>query len=79
MLIAVSQDALPTGTWYQFSINTTNNTGTTDHAGCPCLGDQPLIDGFYVTTNEFPLFQSGFNGAQVYAMSKAAMASGTTP
>jgi len=83
VLIAVSEGALPTGTWYQFSINTTNNTGTTDHAGCPCLGDQPLIGadayGFYITTNEFPLFQSGFNGAQVYAMSKAALASGTTP
>lgn len=83
VLIAVSQTGLPTGGWNLYSIDTTNVTGTPDHAGCPCLGDQPLIGadkyGFYVTTNEFPLFQAGFNGAQVYAMSKAKLASGTTP
>ena len=43
-------------------------------SGCPCLGDQPLIgadaNGFYVTTNEFPILEDGFNGAQVYAMCK---------
>jgi len=47
------------------------------------LGDQPLIgadaNGFYVSTNEFPLFSAGFNGAQVYAMSKTALAGGMLP
>ena len=83
VLLAVSQTGDPTQGWNLFSIDTTNVTGTPDHAGCPCLGDQPLIGadkyGFYITTNEFPLFQSGFNGAQVYAMSKAKLVSGTTP
>ena len=50
------------------------------HPGCPCLGDQPLIGadafGFYVTTNEFSLFGPGFNGAQVYALDKAALTRG---
>ena len=60
---------------FRSQIDTTNNTGTADHAGCPCFGDQPLIGtdayGFYVTTNEFPIVGNGFNGAQVYAMSKS--------
>lgn len=78
-LIAVSQTADPTGNWRVFSINTTDDgsNGTPSHANCPCFGDQPLIganaDGFYVTTNEFPLFSNGFNGAQVYALSKIAL------
>lgn len=83
LLLAVSQGADPTGAWNLFSIDTTNVTGTPEHAGCPCFGDQPLIGadafGFYITTNEFPLFVRGFNGAQVYAMSKSRLAAGTTP
>lgn len=51
------------------------------HPGCPCFGDQPLIgadaNGFYVTTNEFSIAGSNFNGAQVYAFDKAALAAGT--
>ena len=80
VLIAVSQSADPTGSWYIYSLDTTNAGDPVNHPGCPCLGDQPLIgadaNGFYVTTNEFPLFTSGFNGAQVYAMSKASLESG---
>ncbi|HZO72871.1 MAG TPA: hypothetical protein VFB60_11770 [Ktedonobacteraceae bacterium] len=74
-LIAVSQTADPTGTWRTFSIDTTDDgsNGTPSHPNCPCLGDQPLIganaDGFFVSTNEFGL-AGGFNGAQVYAISK---------
>jgi hypothetical protein len=83
VMFAVSTTADPTGTWSIFSIDATNVTGTPDHAGCPCYGDQPLIGadkyGFYISTNEFPLFQTGFNGAQVYAMSKAKLAAGMTP
>ena len=80
VLIAVSTTADPRATWFLYSIDTTNVTGTPEHAGCPCLGDQPLIGadafGFYITTNEFPIFQSGFNGAQVYAMSKKGIEAG---
>ncbi len=79
--LAVSVTGDPTGAWYLFSIDSTNVTGTPEHAGCPCLGDQPLIGadkyGIYITTNEFPLFQRGFNGAQVYAISKAKLAAGS--
>ena len=58
--IAVSQTTDPAGKWSIFTISTTDDgtNGTPIHAGCPCLGDQPLIgadqNGFYVTTNEFP-------------------------
>ena len=80
VLLAVSQSADPTGGWNVYSLDTTNNTGTPDHQGCPCFGDQPLIgadaNGFYITTNEFPIAGDGFNGAQVYAISKAALAAG---
>jgi len=85
--IAVSRGASPVGAWSVFTIDTTDNTGTPDHAGCPCFGDQPLIgadaNGFYISTNEFPLSENGFNGAQVYAVSKSGLVNaahtGTTP
>lgn len=83
VLIAVSQTSDPTGSFNLFRLDTTDNTGTPDHAGCPCTGDQPLIgadaNGFYISTNEFPIFQAGFNGAQIYAMSKTALAAGSQP
>ena len=47
----------------------------------PCFGDQPLIgadaNGFYVSHQWFPVFEDGFNGAIVYAMSKSALAAGS--
>jgi hypothetical protein len=73
--IAVSTTSDPYGTWSLYSFNTANDGGD-----CPCLGDQPLIgtdaNGFYVTTNSFPFFHNGFNGAQVYAISKSQLESG---
>ena len=83
IMIAVSQTNDPTGTWDIYSFNTTNDGtgGTPSHPNCPCYGDQPLIgadaNGFYITTNEFPVHASGFNGAQVYAMDKFALAAGS--
>lgn len=82
--IAVSKTSDPTGKWNILAFDTTDDgtNGTPNHAGCPCLGDQPLIGadkyGFYVSTNEFPLFTNGFNGAQVYAFSKTALEKGST-
>jgi hypothetical protein len=79
--IAVSQTGNPTGTWNVFRFSTTDAA----HAGCPCFGDQPLIGadkfGFYYSTNEYSLspFGAVFNGAQVYAMSKAALVAGKLP
>jgi hypothetical protein len=48
-----------------------------------CLGDYPHIgmdaNGLYITTNEFELFSPGrFRGAQIYAISKRALAAGAT-
>jgi hypothetical protein len=83
LLIAVSTSSDPRGTFNLFSVDTTNDgtDGTPTHDSCPCLGDQPLIgadaNGFFVTTNEFPVFDAGFNGANVYAFSKTALASGS--
>lgn len=77
VLIAVSKTSDPTKGFTVFSIDTTN-TGVAGHPDCPCLGDQPLIgldkNGFYVSTNEFPFFAAGFNGAQIYAVSKQLLA-----
>jgi hypothetical protein len=76
VLIAVSTAGSPTGTWNLYALDTTDPTG----AGCPCFGDQPLIgadaNGFYVSTNEFSISGPNFNGAQVYAIDKAALAAG---
>jgi hypothetical protein len=83
-LIAVSQTSSALGTWNHFRLDTTDDgtNGTPSHPGCPCLGDQPLIGadshGFFITTNEFPLFANGFNGAQIYALSKRSLESGST-
>jgi hypothetical protein len=74
--IAVSQSADPTGAWNIFSFDATDASAP----NCPCLGDFPHTgadaNGFYVTTNEFPWF-GGFNGAQIYAISKQALVNGT--
>jgi|GEM_PF-159015 len=81
--IAVSQTANPAGTWNIYRVDVTND-GT--NAGgvnpCPCLGDYPHIgadaNGFYVTTNAYPWATNGFDGAQIYAFSKAQLAAGAT-
>jgi hypothetical protein len=82
--IAVSMTADPTGAWTIYHVPVQNNgtQGTPDHH-CNngfCLGDYPHIgadaSGFYITTNEFALFGPGFfYGAQIYALSKHALAS----
>jgi hypothetical protein len=82
LLIAVSQTNDPTGLWNIFKIDTTND-GIALFGACPCFGDQPLIgadaNGFYLATNAFSIATLRFRGAQVYAISKAALlaASGT--
>jgi len=69
-----------------FVLSTTNDgsNGIT-HPNCPCLPDQPLIgldsNGLYISTNEFSVFGNGFNGSQLYGISKqklAAAADGAT-
>ena len=65
--------------------NTSNDglDGTPAHTGCPCLPDQPLLganrDGVFINVNEFqdnPNFF--FNGAQMYALDRAALESGAS-
>jgi len=90
--IAVSNTSNPTGAWtiYRVPVQDDGTDGTPDH-GCalnndgtghgPCLGDYPHIgadaNGFYVTTNEYAFFPNFvYMGAQIYAFSKAALASG---
>jgi hypothetical protein len=82
--IAVSQTADPRGTWniYHLPVQNDGTQGTPNH-GCAlryCLGDYPHIgadaNAFFVTTNEFSLFGRAFYGAQIYAISKHALASG---
>ena len=81
VLIAVSSSNDPTGGWALYALETTNNNGAPVHQGCPCFGDQPLIgadqNGFYISTNEFSIAGPQFNGAQIYAISKAALENGT--
>jgi hypothetical protein len=81
LLLAVSKNSNPTGQFNLFSIDTTDDgtNGTPSHPNCPCFGDQPLIganrDGFFISTNEFGI-NVGFNGAQIYAISKEELAEG---
>lgn len=81
--IAVSTTANPLGTWriYRLPVQDDGTDGTPTHPNCPCLGDYPHIgmdaNGLYLSTNEFP-FSGGFNGAQIYAISKQALATGTS-
>jgi hypothetical protein len=85
VLIAVSQTSNPTGNWNLYSVDTTDNgaNGTPAHTGCPCLPDQPLLganrDGVFINTNEFQNNTNFFfNGAQLYALGRAALESGAS-
>ena len=86
--MAVSKTAVPSpdrADWWIYVIDTTNDGtgGTPSHPSCPCIADQPLLGfddhGIYITTNEFDIdpFGGSFNGAQIYAIDKAAAAAGT--
>lgn len=71
--LAVSRTPDPTGAWTLYRIDT-----TADGQDCPCLPDYPHIgadaNGFYISVNNFPLFEDGFNGAFIYALSKRGLA-----
>jgi len=83
VLVAVSRATNPLFGFNVYAIDLTNDgkEGTPQHPQCPCFGDQPLIGAdqhaIWISTNEFPLLESGFNGAQIYAMDKTAMVAGT--
>ena len=82
--LAVSTSGNPLGGWNIWSIDTANNgqNGTPDHH-CDlgyCFGDYPHIGldahGLYLTTDEFSMFGNDYNGAQIYALSKAGLIAG---
>jgi hypothetical protein len=79
--IAVSASNNPLSGWsyYVIPVQDDGTQGTPTDTSCPCIGDFPHIgadaNGFYITTNEYPfsgpgLYGNGYNGAQLYAMSK---------
>jgi hypothetical protein len=76
-LIAVNASGDPTTPWTEYSLDATDAgaNGTPNHRGCPCLGDQPLLGidqaNLYISTNEFSILGPEFNGAQIYAVTKA--------
>lgn len=76
LLIAVSATADPTGGYAIYVLDTTNDGSDFLTGDCPCLGDQPLLgadaNGLYLSTNGFG--QTSFEGAQVYMLSKSALA-----
>jgi hypothetical protein len=74
----------PTKSLTKYSIDTTRdapcfNDGAQTKPG-PCFPDYPHIgadrNGFYITTNVFDFFGPGFEGVNIYAMSKFVLASG---
>ena len=83
--IAVSNSANPTGAWTVYSLPVQNDgtQGTPNHhcAAGPCLGDYPHIgadaNAIFLTTNEFARRANGFYGAQIYAISKRGLVTGT--
>ena len=79
--LAVSKTADPTGAWNIYKIDVTNDgSNPSPSNACPCLGDYPHIgadaNGVYLTTNAYPWNGDGFNGAQIYALSKAQLVAG---
>jgi hypothetical protein len=80
--IAVSSPGDATS-WSIYQLDTTDDgTGNTpSHPNCPCFADYPHLgtdaNGLYITTNEYPSFGSGYDGANVYAIDKAALGAGT--
>jgi hypothetical protein len=86
--VAVSKTANPLGGYriYRLPVQDDGTQATPKHKGCPCIGDYPhsAVDkyAFWITTNEYPwssapgVFGNNFNGAQIYAFDKRAMAGG---
>jgi hypothetical protein len=73
--IAVSDTTDALGYYTLFAIPT--QTSIIDNSICPCFGDFDMIgadnSGFYITTNEFSISGPGFNGTNLYALSKAGL------
>jgi len=70
--IAVTATGNPTSTWNLYHIPIP--------ASADVFPDYPHVgadaNGFYITINNFPFFEDGYNGVNVYALSKTQLASG---
>ena len=69
--VAVNKSGNPTTPWAVYKFDTTDLNG----AGCPCFGDYPIFgidrSNIYVSSQEFPISGSGYDGAEIYVISKA--------
>ena len=76
--VSTSGDPSKFFNFYQVDTSDASNTAN----GCPCLGDQPLFgidqNNVYVSTNEFSIQGSNFNGAQIYALDKTNLLAGAS-
>jgi hypothetical protein len=83
-MLAVSQTSSPVGGFNLYSLDNTDNfnPGCSGGAGPGCFGDQPLLgangDAIFISTNEFPIFNNGFNGSVLYTIDKHALAIGAS-
>lgn len=81
--IAVTRDPTRTWTLYHLDVTDDGSNGTPVHPHCPCVGDYAHLGvdahGLYISTNEYSFFGPQFNGAQIYAFSKRALASHADP
>lgn len=68
--VAVSDTKDPLAGYHVWSFDTTDAST----AGCPCFGDYDELgaddNGIYITTDEFPIAGSSYNGVVMYALSK---------
>ena len=75
--LAVSNSGDPTGAWTIYHLDVTH-----DGASAYNLGDYPHFavdaNGVYITTDSFPFFDAGYNGARVYALGKDKLVNGGT-
>jgi hypothetical protein len=84
--LAVRHASSPIGTWKVYKINDEDDgtLGQPNHhcIGGPCFGDYPHIGadayGFYISTNEYSFFADQYTSAQIYALSKSALAAGAS-
>jgi len=73
IFISVNPSGDPTTAWTTYSIDTTH-PGAPASFQCPCFGDQPRIGidayNLYLSTDEFSINGTAFNGAHLYAVAK---------
>jgi len=72
---AVSDTADPTGSYRVYSFDTSDSSTK----GCPCFGDYDEFgadaNGIYITTDEFGISSTAYNGVVMYAIAKAGLES----